>query len=75
MGIINSAISLNTTWFPCKYKPGKVGIISQSGSYVTQTLPYFEKLGLGISQAISVGNQADIDMVDCQRPLPYILKV
>ena len=46
-------------------RPGKVGIISQRGSYVTQPLPNFEKLGLGISQAISVGNQADIDMVDC----------
>jgi acetyltransferase len=65
IGIINDHINLNTTWFPLKYKQGKVGIISQSGSYVTQTLPYFEKLGLGISQAISVGNQADIDMVDC----------
>jgi len=65
MGIVNSSIGLNTTWFPSRYPPGHVGIISQSGSYVTQTLGYFEKLGLGISQAISVGNQADIDMVDC----------
>ena len=65
IGIVNSPIGLNTTWFPSKYRPGHVGIISQSGSYVTQTLTYFEKLGLGISQAISVGNQANIDMVDC----------
>lgn len=65
MGIVNGPIGLNTTWFPTKYRAGHVGIISQSGSYVTQTLTYFEKLGLGISQAISVGNQADIDMVDC----------
>lgn len=65
IGIVNSPIGLNTTWFPSKYRAGHVGIISQSGSYVTQTLTYFEKLGLGISQAISVGNQADIDMVDC----------
>lgn len=65
IGIINSRIGLNTTWFPEKYSPGHVGIISQSGSYVTQTLNYFEKIGMGISQAISIGNQADIDMVDC----------
>ncbi len=65
IGIVNAPIGLNTTWFPNKYRAGKVGIISQSGSYVTQTLTYFEKLGLGLSQAISVGNQADIDMVDC----------
>ncbi|MCD6293007.1 MAG: CoA-binding protein, partial [Deltaproteobacteria bacterium] len=65
IGIVNAPIGLNTTWFPNNYQAGHVGIISQSGSYVTQTLTYFEKLGLGISQAISVGNQADIDMVDC----------
>jgi acetyltransferase len=65
IGIVNAPLGLNTTWFPNKYRAGKVGIISQSGSYVTQTLTYFEKLGLGLSQAISVGNQADIDMVDC----------
>jgi len=65
IGVLNCHIDLNTTWFPCKYRAGNVGIISQSGSYITQTLAYFEKLGLGISQAISVGNQADIDIVDC----------
>jgi len=65
IGIINSEIGLNTTWFAHLYKPGHVGIASQSGSYVTQTLPYFANLGLGLSKAISVGNQADIDMVDC----------
>nr|MBL0715691.1 CoA-binding protein [Desulfobacterales bacterium] len=65
IGIVNGPIGLNTTWFPSKYRAGHVGIISQSGSYVTQTLGYFKKLGLGISQAISVGNQADIDMIDC----------
>jgi len=65
IGIVNALINLNTTWFPNKYRAGHVGIISQSGSYVTQTLTSFEKLGLGLSQAISVGNQADIDMVDC----------
>ncbi len=65
MGIINTGISLNTTWFPYKHSPGTVGFVSQSGSYVTQTLPYFARAGLGLSKAISVGNQADIDMIDC----------
>ncbi len=69
IGIVNGPIGLNTTWFPSKYQAGHVGIISQSGSYITQTMTYFEKLGLGISQAISVGNQADIDMVDCLKYL------
>lgn len=62
IGIINCDLSLNTTWFAMKYPPGGVGIASQSGTFVTQTLHYFEKLGLGLSQAISVGNQANIDL-------------
>ena len=65
MGIINTQLDLNTTWFPYKHKSGKIGFISQSGSYVTQTLPYFARTGLGLSKAFSVGNQANIDMIDC----------
>ncbi len=64
IGIINSGLGLNTTWFALKYPPGGVGIASQSGTFVTQTLHYFEKLGLGLSQAISVGNQANIDLTE-----------
>jgi acyl-CoA synthetase (NDP forming) len=54
IGIINCGLGLNTTWFALKYPPGGVGIASQSGTFVTQTLHYFEKIGLGLSQAISV---------------------
>jgi acetyltransferase len=64
IGIINSGLGLNTTWFAMKYPPGGVGIASQSGTFVTQVLHYFEKLGLGLSQAISVGNQANIDITE-----------
>lgn len=64
IGIINCRLGLNTTWFAMKYPPGGVGIASQSGTFVTQTLHYFEKLGLGLSQAISVGNQANIDITE-----------
>ncbi len=65
MGIINTAIGLNTTWFPYTQTPGHIGFISQSGSYVTQALPYFARMGIGLSKAVSIGNQANIDMIDC----------
>lgn len=65
LGVVNTHRRLNTTWFHYSGQAGGVGLISQSGSYVTQTLPYFNKIGLGVSKAMSVGNQADLDMVDC----------
>lgn len=64
IGGVNPEKGLNTTFFAIKNKPGHLGIISQSGSFVTQTLHYFSKIGLGISKAISIGNQANIDVVD-----------
>jgi acyl-CoA synthetase (NDP forming) len=42
---------------------------SQSGSFITQMFDYLDGFGLGFSTAISVGNEADIDIVDCLRHL------
>jgi acetate---CoA ligase (ADP-forming) len=64
MGIINSEISLNTTVIPYTFPPGSLGFASQSGTYVTQTIPYLGKKGIRFSKAISVGNSANIDIID-----------
>lgn len=64
MGLINREISLNTTVVPIKSKPGKLGLISQSGTYVAQTIPYLEKRGIHYSKAFSVGNEADVNIID-----------
>lgn len=64
IGLINSAISLNITVMPLESAPGMLGMASQSGTYVTQTLPYMEKRGIRFSKAISLGNEADIDIND-----------
>ena len=64
LGIINSENSLNTTVFPLTTGPGLLGFASQSGTYVTQVLPYLRKKGIRLSKAISLGNEANIDMVD-----------
>jgi acetate---CoA ligase (ADP-forming) len=64
MGIINSQIFLNTTVLPMAEEPGLLGFASQSGTYVTQSLPALRKRGIRFSKAISLGNEANINMVD-----------
>jgi acetyltransferase len=65
IGVMHSREALNTTMFPMSVLPGPVGLVSQSGSYVTQVQLYLQRRGIHISQAISVGNEASIDVVDC----------
>ncbi len=64
MGIINTAISLNVTVSPPGKRPGRLGLASQSGTYVTQTIAYLGEQGIRFSKAISCGNEADIDIID-----------
>ena len=64
MGIINSEISLNTTVMSLETGPGLLGFASQSGTYVTQVLPYLKERGIRFSKAISVGNEANISIID-----------
>lgn len=65
LGILNPHRRLNLTMFSYKQPPGNMGLASQSGTYVTQVLKYLEKRGVGYSRALSIGNKADIDLVDC----------
>lgn len=64
MGLINREASLNTTVVPIRAKSGKLGLISQSGTYVAQTIPYLEKRGIQYSKAFSLGNEADVNIID-----------
>jgi len=64
MGIVNTALPLNLTIGKMDKRPGSLGMISQSGTYVTQTLLYLRERGIRFSKAISCGNEANIDMVD-----------
>ncbi|HON59905.1 MAG TPA: acetate--CoA ligase family protein [Smithella sp.] len=64
MGVINSQISLNTTVLPAAKEPGGLGFASQSGTFLSQSLPYLRKRGIRFSKAISLGNEANINMVD-----------
>ncbi|MBN1534866.1 MAG: acetate--CoA ligase family protein [Spirochaetes bacterium] len=64
MGIINTEISLNTTVVPLTARPGLLGIASQSGTYITQSIPYLGRRGIRFSKAISVGNEANLGIID-----------
>ena len=64
MGIINSQLPLNTTVLPIAKEPGLLGFASQSGTFLSQSLPYLKKRGIRFSKAISLGNEANINIVD-----------
>jgi acetate---CoA ligase (ADP-forming) subunit alpha len=65
IGVVNPYMKLNTTICVYDARPGFIGMGSQSGSFVTQMFTHLNHFGLGFSQAISVGNEADIDLTDC----------
>jgi len=64
IGVINAHNNMNFTFFPYTLGPGPLGLLSQSGTYVTQVLPYLEERGIRYSRAVSMGNEADLDLVD-----------
>lgn len=65
IGVTNPSAKLNTTFLQYEGPPGYIGMASQSGSFVTQMFAYLKEFGLGFSQAMSVGNEAQIDITDC----------
>ena len=65
IGVANPHHRLNTTFFRHEGTPGFIGMASQSGSFVTQIFNHLSRMGMGFSSAFSVGNEADIDIVDC----------
>ena len=64
LGVANPHHKLNTTFIPDEGEPGYIGLASHSGSFVTQIFNYLARLGLNFSTAFSLGNEANIDIVD-----------
>ena len=65
IGVVNPHHKFNATYFPYQQAPGFIGMASQSGSFITQMFDYLANFGLGYAAGISVGNEANIDIVDC----------
>jgi acetyltransferase len=65
LGIVNTHLPMNITVGPIQDYNGKLGLASQSGTYIAQVVSYLHKNGIVMSKAISVGNEADITIIDC----------
>ncbi len=57
--------AINTTWIPINPRNGGTSIASQSGTFACHTFIVTAKSNMGINKTISVGNEANIDLVDC----------
>ncbi|MDY6856134.1 MAG: CoA-binding protein [Thermodesulfobacteriota bacterium] len=64
IGVYNSFAKLNPTPFPNRLPPGKVGMISHSGTYLSHLFPHLESLDFNFGEGISIGNGTSIDTVD-----------
>ncbi|HTY81837.1 MAG TPA: acetate--CoA ligase family protein [Dehalococcoidales bacterium] len=69
-GIYSAAASLNATFGPADVRPGKVGVITQSGALGIGLMGKTVTQSIGLSAIISVGNKADINECDL---LEYLL--
>jgi acyl-CoA synthetase (NDP forming)/RimJ/RimL family protein N-acetyltransferase len=62
LGVLNSdpAVRLNATFAALPMRPGRLGLVSQSGALGIAVLGAAQRRGLGIAQFVSVGNKADV---------------
>jgi acetyl coenzyme A synthetase (ADP forming)-like protein len=62
MGVINlePTVRMNATFSPTAPISGRVGFLSQSGALGLAIIEHANRLGLGLSSFISIGNKADL---------------
>jgi acyl-CoA synthetase (NDP forming) len=64
IGVANLRENYNFTVFPFTGEPGMIGMLSHSGTFVTHVMPYLNARRLNYAEAISLGNEGDLDIVD-----------
>ena len=66
MGVLTTdpAVRLNATFSPIFPPAGNVGMLTQSGALGLAMIDYAEKLNIGLSSFVSVGNKADVSAND-----------
>jgi acetyl coenzyme A synthetase (ADP forming)-like protein len=66
LGVLNTAreVSLNATFAPRPAPAGRVGFLSQSGGVGIAIIGAAQRLGVGLSSFVSVGNKADLSSND-----------
>lgn len=62
MGVVNTdhEVRLDATFSPHTPRPGPIGFLSQSGAFGIALLAWANRLRLGVSTFVSVGNKADV---------------
>jgi len=62
LGVLNTApdVQLDATFIPLAPTPGSVGFLSQSGGLGIAIVDAANRLRLGLSQFVSIGNKADL---------------
>jgi len=71
LGFINASDKINASFAKKEVKSGGVGLISQSGAFVTGLLDVAKKGEVGFSKIITLGNKTVLDEVDS---LNYLAK-
>ena len=66
LGVLNTApeVCLNATFAPRPAPPGRIGFLSQSGGVGIAIIEASQRLGVGLSSFVSVGNKADLSSND-----------
>lgn len=64
LGVYNPYIQFNGTFADVAPKPGSLAFISQSGALCISAIEHCNRLGIGFSHFVSIGNKADIDDAD-----------
>ena len=66
LGVLNTdpKYNLNATFAPQQAIRGTIGLASQSGALASGIITMLPKLNIGVSQIISLGNQADTSSLD-----------
>ncbi|MHC1596770.1 MAG: acetate--CoA ligase family protein, partial [Methermicoccaceae archaeon] len=64
LGVANPRIGLNATFGATMPEAGNVAVLSQSGALLTSIMDWAQRLRLGFSAVVSLGNKADINEND-----------
>jgi acetate---CoA ligase (ADP-forming) len=69
LGLMNIRTGVYATFSPALYaglvQAGSIGMVSQSGAFAAYAYALARERGIGLSQWITTGNEADIDLADC----------
>ncbi|MBP6890729.1 CoA-binding protein [Candidatus Parcubacteria bacterium] len=71
LGILNPLQDLNASFAPAMPKKGQIAFVSQSGALIDSVIDLALTENFGFSKIISLGNMADLDLIDF---LEYLIK-